>query len=88
MWLQSGSADDRWDRQPRMPLLGIAFSSQRRTANGEPLRVDELVGFLRETVEPPSTAALDVVDCRVTPLRARRGYSDVRMRRQAQMSRR
>jgi hypothetical protein len=61
MWLQSGSADGRWDRRPPTPLLGIAPSSRRMTANGEPLRVEQLVGFLRETVTPPTRAPAPLV---------------------------
>jgi hypothetical protein len=39
-----------------MAVVGtIAVSSRRRTANNEPLRVDELVGYLRELIEPPTS---------------------------------
>jgi hypothetical protein len=53
-WLTSGQADGRFDRAPGMAIVGtVAQSSRRRTANNEPLRVDELVGWLREALEPP-----------------------------------
>jgi hypothetical protein len=57
-WIRSGQADDRWDRRPPAMTIGtIAPTSRARTANGEPLRVDELLGFARELLEPPPPAA-------------------------------
>jgi hypothetical protein len=56
IWLRSGQAEGRFDRAPGMAVVGtIAVSSRRRTANNEPLRVDELVGYLRELIEPPTS---------------------------------
>src|SRR5262249_18541911 len=53
-WVRSGASDDRWDRRvPSMIVGTIAESSRRRTANGEPLGVDELVEYLGESLEPP-----------------------------------
>jgi hypothetical protein len=52
-WLASGRADGRWDRRVPVMVAGtVAVSSRSRTANNEPLRVDELVGYLREALEP------------------------------------
>jgi hypothetical protein len=56
-WVRAGLSDDRWDRRvPTMAVGGVARSSQRRTANGEALRVNELIGFLHEAVQPPAAA--------------------------------
>jgi hypothetical protein len=53
-WLAAASDDGRYDR-PVKPTLAFALSSARRTANNEPLSVAELVGFLREAIDPAAT---------------------------------
>lgn len=52
-WLAAASDDGRYDRPPK-PIVAFAPSSARRTANNEPLSVAELVGWLREAIEPPT----------------------------------
>jgi hypothetical protein len=57
LWLRSATSDGRFDRRVPHALVGtIAPSSRRVTANSEPLQVDRLVGWLRESIEPPITA--------------------------------
>jgi hypothetical protein len=57
-WIRSGQSDNRWDRRVPVMLVGnVAPSSSHRTANNEPLRTDELVGWLREALEPPPSPA-------------------------------
>ena len=52
-WLRSGVADGRFDRQPGAMRIGsVAPSSAKRTANGEPLRVEELLAYARELLDP------------------------------------
>jgi hypothetical protein len=61
-WVRSGLSDDRWDRRvPTMAVGTVAPSSQRMTANGEALRVDELVAFLHEAVQPPTPAPVVIL---------------------------
>jgi len=60
------SIDMTTDLPPATPaeeacdLGSLNCSSRRRTANGGPLRVDELVGYLREALEPPTPAPAPV----------------------------
>jgi hypothetical protein len=55
-WIRSGLTDGHWNHRPSPPSAmlvgGLALSSRRRTANSEPLTTAELVGFLREAIEP------------------------------------
>lgn len=56
MWLR-GAGDGRFDRPAQSPMLGsVAASSSRTTANGQPLTADQLIGYLREVIEPPEQA--------------------------------
>jgi hypothetical protein len=57
-WIRSALEDGRWDRRaPAMLEATVAQSSRRVTANSEPLRVPEIVGYLREAVEAPTPIA-------------------------------
>jgi hypothetical protein len=57
-WLHAAVEDGRFDRRVGPVTTGsIAPSSARRTANGEALRRDQLIGFCRELVEPPEPPA-------------------------------
>ena len=61
-WLHSGLSDGRFDRQPGATVTAAAApSSARRTANSEPLRVDELIGYARELIDPPAAPRRAVV---------------------------
>jgi hypothetical protein len=69
-WLRSAASDQRFDRPaPTMLLATAARSSARLTANGAPLRVPELVAFLRESLDEPTptpTSAITVDTAIVT----------------------
>jgi hypothetical protein len=57
-WVRSGIDDGRWDRRPGVTTAGtVAPSSARRTANSEALRVDEVLSYARELIEPPEPPA-------------------------------
>lgn len=43
-----------------MVIGTVALSSRRVTANSEPLHVDQLVGWLRESLEPQTAAPVSV----------------------------
>jgi hypothetical protein len=34
----------------------MALSSKRKTANGQPVETTEAIGWLREAIEPPTSA--------------------------------
>jgi hypothetical protein len=59
-WLRASSEDGRYDRAPRLPLVGSAApSSAKRTGNAEALRSDEVIAYARELVEPaPAPVAI------------------------------
>jgi len=52
-WLRSALDDGRFDRRLSV-AAGVAPSSKRKTANSEPLRVDELLAYARELIDPPA----------------------------------
>jgi hypothetical protein len=53
-WLTNALDDGRFDRPVRKAFVGtVAPGSARRTANQEALRVDELLAFVGELIEPP-----------------------------------
>jgi hypothetical protein len=55
-WLRSGLVDQRFDRRVGVTSAAtVALSSRAVTANGEPLRVDDLIAWAREAIEPTST---------------------------------
>jgi hypothetical protein len=57
-WIQVARDDARWDRPPRLMHAGtVAPTSARRTANSEALRVDEVLGYARELIDPPAPPA-------------------------------
>lgn len=57
-WLAAATVDERFDRALK-PILSFAPSSTRMTANSQPLSVAELVGFVREAIEPlPTTTTI------------------------------
>jgi hypothetical protein len=53
LWLTSAAADGRLDRRVPLAFDGtIARSSARVSANSEPFRLDQIVSWAREAVEP------------------------------------
>lgn len=61
-WIQGANADGRYDRAARVPILGsVAPTSRTRTANGEALRVDEVVAFARELVAETPAPVVAIV---------------------------
>jgi hypothetical protein len=62
-WLRSATTDQRYDRPALAMLVGtVAPSSRRVTANNEPLHVDSLVGWLRESLEPPTSTPSPTIE--------------------------
>jgi hypothetical protein len=60
-WVRSGQADGRFDRRPGAMVVGsVAPSSRRVTANSEPLHVDALISYLRESIVEPERTASEV----------------------------
>lgn len=56
MWLRSGLVDERFDRRVGATnAVTVALSSRRVSANQEPFHVDDLIGWLREAVTPPTS---------------------------------
>jgi hypothetical protein len=61
LWLASGRSDARWDRRPALAFTGtVALSSRARTINGEPMPVSELVAYLHEALEPPTSTQTSI----------------------------
>jgi hypothetical protein len=57
-WLRGGLSDGRFDRRPPVATASrVAPSSARRTANSEALRVDEVLSYARELIDPPEPPA-------------------------------
>ena len=55
-WLASAIDDQRFDRPARAVIAASrAPSSARRTANGEALGVDEILGYAVELIDPPTS---------------------------------
>jgi hypothetical protein len=53
-WVRSGD----WGRPPRGMVIGsMSASSRRITANSHPLTLDQLIGFVRETLDEPAPPA-------------------------------
>lgn len=67
-WLVEDRGFDQ-GRAVRGVHVGYALSSRSATANNEPLTVDQLVGWMREAIEPP--AAPDPVEHKPVPGPAR-----------------
>jgi hypothetical protein len=60
LWIRGALDGGRFDRPARQPLLGSAApSSARRTVNAEAMTAGELVGYLRELVEPAPVAIVE-----------------------------
>jgi hypothetical protein len=56
-WLKSAREHVRFDQRLRRAYIGtVALSSKRRTANGQPVETAEAIGWLREAIEPPTSA--------------------------------
>jgi len=56
-WLKSAREHGRFDQRLRRAYIGtVALSSKRRTANGQPVETAEAIGWLREAIEPPTSA--------------------------------
>jgi hypothetical protein len=53
-------------RPIRSPHVGYAYSSRNLSANGEPLKVPQLVGWLREAIAPVEPAT--PVEPRISPV--------------------
>jgi hypothetical protein len=54
LWLVSAAADGRLDRRVPLALDGtVARSSARVSANSEPFRLDQIVSWARELIDPP-----------------------------------